>query len=74
MKITFEMEDEQVDAIIVQQLKQTIEGLEQSLEQRANGDGISVFDSDPVKDIQYISEYISAFKLAFDWYGGSIDQ
>jgi hypothetical protein len=73
MKVTFEMEDEQVDAIIVQQLKQSIEGLEQSLEERSNGDGICVFDSDPVKDIQYISEYISAFKLALDWYGGDVD-
>lgn len=72
MKMTFELEDEQVDAILVQQLKQTIEGLEESLEERANGVGISVFDSDPVKDIQYINEYISAFKLALDWYGGEM--
>lgn len=72
MKMTFELEDEQVDAILVQQLKQTIEGLEESLEERANGVGISVFDSDPIKDIQYLNEYISAFKLALDWYGGEM--
>jgi phosphoserine aminotransferase len=73
MKMTFELEDEQVDAILVQQLKQTIEGLEENLEERANGVGLSIFDSDPVKDIQYLSEYISAFKLALDWYGGEVD-
>lgn len=72
MKMTFELEDEQVDAILVNQLKQTIVGLEESLEQRANGDGLSIFDSDPIKDIQYINEYISAFKLALDWYGGEV--
>jgi phosphoserine aminotransferase len=73
MKVTFEMEDEQVDAILVSQLKQTIEGLEESLEQRANGVGISIFDSDPIEDIQYLNQYISAFKLALDWYGGEVD-
>ena len=73
MKVTFEMEDEQVDAILVNQLKQTIEGLEESLEQRANGVGISIFDSDPIEDIQYLNQYISAFKLALDWYGGEVD-
>jgi hypothetical protein len=73
MKMTFELEDEQVDAILVNQLKQTILSLEENLEERANGGGISVFDSDPVKDILYINEYISAFKLALDWYGGEVD-
>jgi hypothetical protein len=73
MKMTFELEDEQVDAILVHELKNSIRSLEENLEERANGDGISVFDSDPVKDIQYINEYVSAFKLVLDWYGGEVD-
>jgi len=69
-KITFGLEDEQVDAIIIQELKWTIDTFEKDLEFRSEGVGLSIFDSDPVKDVTYIQEYISAFKLVLDWYGG----
>lgn len=72
-KITFELEDEQVDAIVIQELKSAIAGYEENLEERSNGTGLMIFDSDPVKDVIYIQEYISAFKLVLDWYGGSCD-
>jgi len=70
-KVTFELEDEQVDAIIIQELKGAINRLEEDLEMRSDGRGLAVFDNDPVKDVIYIQEYISAFKLVLDWYGGS---
>ena len=72
-KITFELEDEQVDAIVIQELKWAIDSFEKDLEFRSEGVGLSIFDSDPVKDVAYIQEYISAFKLVLDWYGGSYD-
>ena len=68
-KIT--LEDEQIDSIVVQELKWAIDRYEEDLKNRSEGQGPGVFDSDPVKDVAYIQEYISAFKLVLDWYGGS---
>ena len=72
MKVTFEMVDEQVDAIMLQELKQTIETFEDDLYDRENGDGLCIFDTDPIKDIQIINEHLSAFKLIYDYYGGNL--
>ena len=73
MKITFEMEDEQVDAILVQEMKRNLESFERDLELRSDGEGLSIFDSDPMMDVLYIQEYINAFKLVLDYYGGNVD-
>lgn len=72
MKVTFEMVDEQVDAIMLQELKRTIENLEDDLTARENGNGMCIFEIDPIKDIQTINEYLSAFKLIYDYYGGNL--
>lgn len=72
MKVTFEMEDEQVDAILLQELKRSIETFEDDLTARENGDGLCIFDTDPIKDIQTINEYLSALKLIYDYYGGEL--
>ena len=71
MKITFEMEEEQVDAILIQELKRSIEMFESDLDNRSNGTGPGIFDNDPVKDVLYIQEYIAAFKLILEYYCGS---
>ena len=71
MKITFEMEDEQVDSIIVQELRRIIDSFENDLEVRSEGNGLAIFDNDPVKDVLYIQEYIAAFKLILEYYCGS---
>lgn len=71
-KVTFEMEDEQVDAIIIDELKSAIDSFEKDLEFRSEGLGLAIFDNDPVKDVSYIQEYISAFKLVLDYYGGNL--
>ena len=68
-KITFELEDEQVDAIVIKELKWAINTFENDLEERSEGRGLAIFDNDPIKDVAYIQEYISAFKLVLDWYG-----
>lgn len=71
-KVTFELEDEQVDAIIIAELKWAINSFEKDLDFRSEGLGLAIFDNDPVKDVSYIQEYISAFKLILDYYGGSL--
>lgn len=70
MKITFEMEDEQVDAVILAELSRTLEGFEEDLELRSDGKGIAIFDHDPVKDVLTIQEHIAALKLLSEYYGG----
>ena len=68
-KVMIEMEHEQVDAIIVQELKSEIEAFESSVEARAEGGGMAIFDSDPLKDVEYILEHIRAFKTVLKYYG-----
>jgi hypothetical protein len=69
-KIMIEMDPEQVDAIIIQELNQAIDLFEQSMELRTRAGGLAVFDNDPIKDVIYIQEHISAIKLVVKYYGG----
>jgi len=68
-KVVIEMVDEQVDAIVIQELKNAIAGFEQSIEERSNGEGLSFFDSDPVKDVNYLVEHVRAFTTVLEYYG-----
>ena len=68
-KVMIEMEHEQVDAIIIQELKSGLEGFEHDVELRANGEGMAIFDSDPIKDVEYILEHIRAFQTVLEYYG-----
>lgn len=68
-KIMIQMEDEQIDAIVVQEIKNCIKGFERDLELRKDGKGLSIFDNDPVVDVMYIQKYIDAFRLVADYYG-----
>jgi hypothetical protein len=49
-KIMIQMEDEQIDAIVVQEIKNCIKGFERDLEFRTEGKGLAIFDNDPVVD------------------------
>jgi hypothetical protein len=69
-KIMIQMEDEQVDSIVVQEMKNCIKGFERDLELRTDGKGLAIFDNDPVVDVMYIQKYIDAFRLVVDYYGG----
>lgn len=69
-EVTITLEDEQIDSIVIQGLKWSIERFETDLDHRSEGGGLAIFDSDPVKDVAYIQEHISAFKLVLDWYAG----
>lgn len=69
-KIMIQMEDEQVDSIVVQEIKNCIKRFERDLELQTDGKGLAIFDNDPVKDVLYIQEYIDAFSLVVKYYGG----
>jgi hypothetical protein len=68
-KIMIEMVDEQIDAIVVQEIKNCIKGFERDLELRKEGKGLAIFDNDPVVDMMYIEKYIDAFRLVLEYHG-----
>jgi len=70
MKYNIEMEPEQVNAIIIQELNQTIDGFKRDLALRNIGEGMAIFDCDLEKDVQCIQEYISALQRVVKYYGG----
>ena len=71
-KMMIEMEEEQVDAIMIGELKWHIETFRKDLERREKGGGLSIFDNDPKADVVYLNEYIEAFGLVLDYYGGNL--
>jgi len=71
-KVTIEMEHEQVDAIMVSELKWHLETFRKDLERREKGEGMAIFDNDPKADVVYLNEYIEAFGLVLDYYGGGL--
>lgn len=68
-KIMIEMVDEQIDAIVVQEIKNCIKGFERDLKLRKKGKGLAIFDNDPVVDVMYIQKYIDAFRLVLEYHG-----
>lgn len=70
-KVMVELEDEQVDAIVIQELKNAIVSFEQSIEERSNGEGLAWYDSDPVKDVNYLVDQVRAFMTVLEYYGVS---
>ena len=70
-KVMVELEDEQVDAIVIQELKNAIASFEQSIEERSNGEGLAWYDSDPVKDVNYLVDHVRAFTTVLEYYGVS---
>ena len=70
-KVMIELEDEQVDAIVIQELKNAIASFEQSIEERSNGEGLAWYDTDPVKDVNYLVEQVRAFTTVLEYFGVS---
>lgn len=70
---TIEMEPEQVDAIIVAELKSNIDSLERDLENidsYPDDDYLGVFDHNKDKDAMLIVQHIEALKLILSYYSG----
>ena len=70
-KVMIEMESEQIDAIMIGELKCHIETFKKDLGQDLER-GVSIFDNDPKADVVYLNEYIEAFGLVLDYYGGNL--
>lgn len=68
-KVMIELEDEQVDAIVIQELKNAIVSFEQSIEERSNGEGLAWYDNDPIKDVNYLVEQVRAFTTVLEYFG-----
>lgn len=70
MITTIEVEPEQVNAIIVNELKLAIESFEEDILSYESGKGhVFAFDADPIKDVQILSEYVAAFEKVLEYYG-----
>lgn len=72
MSITIELDSDQTDEIIRTEMRFMIECFERDLEERRQGKGIGIFDSDPEQDVMYIIKQIEAFELVLDWCGGDV--
>jgi len=71
-KVMIEMESEQIDAIMIGELKCHIETFKKDLGQDLER-GVSIFDNDPYADLDaYLNARIEAFSLVLDYYGGNL--
>ena len=82
MSYSITLEPEQIDAIVIGELKQNIDSLEHDLKfakkakkaidanHTNDDDYLGVFVHDPYKDVEEIQKHIDALKLIVDFYGG----
>jgi hypothetical protein len=69
MEITITLLEEQIDKIVVDELKDTIALLEMELDNRnRNGNYFGVFTSDREKDIVEIENHLLAMKTTLGWF------
>lgn len=67
---TIEMTDEQIDHIIVSQLRDSRERFLEDIESTKNGRNANIFFyNEPEKDIAEIQQHIDAITLLLSWYG-----
>jgi len=71
MHMTFTLEPEQVDKIIISELNDNIDSLVNNLKQDVDDDDyIGVFSHDREEDAVQIQKHIDALKLIIKFYGG----
>ena len=64
--VSIEVCDEQLNDLVVADLKQSLQGLRQDLEEECGG----IWSFDPKEDRKMIKKHIKALKLIIDYYGG----
>jgi len=62
---------EQVDYIIVSELRKQIDDLNRNLEQREAGHGVAIFEHDIDKDVALIRDRVRSFEQVLEYYGGN---
>lgn len=69
--VTIELEPEQIDAIVVNELKAGLRSFEESLEDRqSNENALFYFSADRDQDIKEITARRDAFRSVLSYYGG----
>jgi len=66
---TLDVTWEQVDYIIVSELKKQVDDLNQTLGRREAGHGIAIFEHDADKDVAMIRDRVRSFEQVLDYYG-----
>ena len=69
---TLDVTWEQVDYIIISELKKMVDGLNQDLERREAGHGTAVFEHDVDKDVAMIRDRIRSFEQVLHYYGEKV--
>ena len=69
---TLDVTWEQVDYIIINELKKQVDDLNQSLERREAGHGTAVFEHDSDKDVAMIRDRVRSFEQVLDYYGEKV--
>ena len=62
---------DQVDYIIVSELRKQMDDLNRSLEQREGGHGVAIFEHDIDKDVALIRDRVRSFEQVLEYYGGN---
>jgi hypothetical protein len=66
---TIQLEYEQVDAIVIAELKSTYENMKKDYEKEG---GMRVFVNDIEEDRKKIKKYMKSLERIIKWYGGSV--
>jgi len=66
MLINVSIEDE--SRIVASALKDSIESLEQSIQERKDGTGVAFFKQDKEKDIKEMKKYLKAMNKTLDFF------
>jgi hypothetical protein len=69
MKVKIDIDIDQVDKIVCQQLEFLLKSLDDDLERRKEGTGMSIFDTDLDTDVKIMKKHIKAFKTVLKYYG-----
>ena len=68
-KVTVELDWDTIDKVATCAMKSVLENLEVDLENRKDGTGMAIFDTNKKKDIAEIKRHIDAFKTVLEYYG-----
>jgi hypothetical protein len=69
MEVMIKLDEDQIDKIVIDELKNAIALLEMELDNRnRNANSFGVFTSDKEKDIVEIENHLLAMKTTLDWF------
>lgn len=68
-KLTVEFDCDTIDRILVERMAETVEFLKQDCENRKQGKGFAVFETDQDADVKMMEEHIAAFKIILTYFG-----